>query len=127
MLYVILLNTCCVDQLLFTVQHELSKLQINHVKIFIFLCKMQDPFANVFCTLPPVLAVYRLENCFRASLAAKKTHMSLGRNPTRIFFLDFSIYMFGSPSYDVISSRGTLFWPETILASGGQTILPTRL
>jgi hypothetical protein len=27
------LNTCCVDQLLFTVQRELSKLQINHITI----------------------------------------------------------------------------------------------
>jgi hypothetical protein len=41
MLYVILLNTCCMDQLLFTVQRDLSKLQMNHVNFSIFLCKMQ--------------------------------------------------------------------------------------
>jgi hypothetical protein len=33
MMYVILLNTCCVNRLLFTVQHELSKLQMNHITI----------------------------------------------------------------------------------------------
>jgi hypothetical protein len=36
MLYVILVNTYRVDQLLFTVQCELSKLKINLVKIFYF-------------------------------------------------------------------------------------------
>jgi hypothetical protein len=39
MLYVILMNSCCVDQLIFTVQCELSKLQINTAKIFIFSAK----------------------------------------------------------------------------------------
>jgi hypothetical protein len=39
MLYVILVNTCHVDQLIFTVQCELSKLQINLVKISHFFCK----------------------------------------------------------------------------------------
>jgi hypothetical protein len=39
MLYVILMNSCCVDQLIFTVQCELSKLQINPAKIFIFSAK----------------------------------------------------------------------------------------
>jgi hypothetical protein len=39
MLYVILVNTCRVDQLIFTVQCELSKLQINLVKIFHFFYK----------------------------------------------------------------------------------------
>jgi hypothetical protein len=39
MLYVILVNTCRVDQLIFTMQCELSKLQINLVKIFIFAVK----------------------------------------------------------------------------------------
>jgi hypothetical protein len=38
MLYVILLNTCCVDQLLFTVQCELRKLQMIPVNFF---CKIQ--------------------------------------------------------------------------------------
>jgi hypothetical protein len=33
MLYVILVNTCSVDQLIFSVQCELNKLQINLVKI----------------------------------------------------------------------------------------------
>jgi hypothetical protein len=42
MLYVILVNTCRVDQLIFTVQCELSKLQINLVKIFHFFCKKQQ-------------------------------------------------------------------------------------
>jgi hypothetical protein len=42
MLYVILVNTCRVDQLIFTVQCELSKLQINFVKIFHFFCKKQQ-------------------------------------------------------------------------------------
>jgi hypothetical protein len=35
MLYVILLNTCCVDQLLFTVQCELRKLQMIPVIFFV--------------------------------------------------------------------------------------------
>jgi hypothetical protein len=39
MLYVILVNICCVDQLIFTVKCELSKLQINLVKIFHFSVK----------------------------------------------------------------------------------------
>jgi hypothetical protein len=39
MLYVILVNTCHVDQLIFTVQCELSKLQINLVKFFHFSVK----------------------------------------------------------------------------------------
>jgi hypothetical protein len=39
MLYVILVNTSHVDQLIFTVQCELNKLQINLVKIFHFFCK----------------------------------------------------------------------------------------
>jgi hypothetical protein len=39
MLYVILVNTCRVDQLIFFVQYELSKLQINLVKNFIFSVK----------------------------------------------------------------------------------------
>jgi hypothetical protein len=42
MLYVILVNTCRVDQLIFTVQCELNKLQINFVKIFYFFCKKQQ-------------------------------------------------------------------------------------
>jgi hypothetical protein len=42
MLYVILVNTCRVDQLIFTVQCELSKLQINLVKNFHFFCKKQQ-------------------------------------------------------------------------------------
>jgi hypothetical protein len=42
MLYVILVNICRVDQLIFTVQCELSKLQINLVKIFHFFCKKQQ-------------------------------------------------------------------------------------
>jgi hypothetical protein len=42
MLYVILVNTCRVDQLIFTMQCEFSKLQINLVKIFHFLCKKQQ-------------------------------------------------------------------------------------
>jgi hypothetical protein len=37
MLYVILVNICRVDQLIFTMQCEFSKLQINLVKIFHFL------------------------------------------------------------------------------------------
>jgi hypothetical protein len=37
MLYVILVNTCRVDQLIFTMQYELRKLQKNLVKIFHFL------------------------------------------------------------------------------------------
>jgi hypothetical protein len=41
MLYVILVNACRVDQLIFTVQCELIKLQINHDKIFNFFCKNQ--------------------------------------------------------------------------------------
>jgi hypothetical protein len=41
MLYVILVNTCRVDQLIFTVQCELSKLK-KLVKIFHFLCKKQQ-------------------------------------------------------------------------------------
>jgi hypothetical protein len=40
-LYVILLNTYCMDQLFFTSQRELSKLEMNNVKNFLFLCKMQ--------------------------------------------------------------------------------------
>jgi hypothetical protein len=39
MLYVILVNICRVAQLIFTVQCELSKLQINPVKIFHFSVK----------------------------------------------------------------------------------------
>jgi hypothetical protein len=39
MLYVILVNTCRVDQLIFTVQCELSKLQINLFKNFHFSVK----------------------------------------------------------------------------------------
>jgi hypothetical protein len=39
MLYVILVNTYRVDQLIFTVQCELRKLQINLVKNFHFFCK----------------------------------------------------------------------------------------
>jgi hypothetical protein len=39
MLYVILMNICRVDQLIFTVQCELNKLQINLVKKFYFFCK----------------------------------------------------------------------------------------
>jgi hypothetical protein len=39
MLYVILANTCRVDQLIFTVQCELSKLQINLVNFFHFFYK----------------------------------------------------------------------------------------
>jgi hypothetical protein len=39
MLYVILVNICRVNQLIFTVQCELSKLQINPVKIFHFSIK----------------------------------------------------------------------------------------
>jgi hypothetical protein len=42
MLYVILVNICCVDQLIFTVQCELSKLQINLVKKIHFFCKKQQ-------------------------------------------------------------------------------------
>jgi hypothetical protein len=42
MLYVILVNTCRVDQLIFTMQCELSKLQINIVKIFHFYVKKQQ-------------------------------------------------------------------------------------
>jgi hypothetical protein len=38
-LYVFLVNACCVDQLIFTVQCELSKLQINSNKIFNFSAK----------------------------------------------------------------------------------------
>jgi hypothetical protein len=33
------MNACRVDQLIFTVQYELSKLQINPAKIFIFFYK----------------------------------------------------------------------------------------
>jgi hypothetical protein len=39
MLYVILVNTCRVDQLIFTLQCELSKLQINLIKNFHFSIK----------------------------------------------------------------------------------------
>jgi hypothetical protein len=39
MLYVILVNISCVDQLVFTMQRELNKLQVNHVKFSHFLCK----------------------------------------------------------------------------------------
>jgi hypothetical protein len=39
MLYVILVNICRVDQLIFTVKCELSKLQINFVNFFHFFCK----------------------------------------------------------------------------------------
>jgi hypothetical protein len=42
MLYVILVNTCRVDQLIFTMQCELSKLQINIVKKFHFSVKKQQ-------------------------------------------------------------------------------------
>jgi hypothetical protein len=42
MLYVILVNTCRVDQLIFTVQCELSKLQKKFVKLFHFFCKKQQ-------------------------------------------------------------------------------------
>jgi hypothetical protein len=35
-------NTCCVDQLIFTMQYELNKLQINLVKIFYFSVKKQQ-------------------------------------------------------------------------------------
>jgi hypothetical protein len=37
--YVILVNICRVDQLIFTMQCELIKLQINPIKIFIFSVK----------------------------------------------------------------------------------------
>jgi hypothetical protein len=61
MLYVILVNACRVGQLIFTVQCELSKLQINPAKIFHFFCKKQQklicftvnrrflPFFRRFC------------------------------------------------------------------------------
>jgi hypothetical protein len=39
MFYVILMNACRVDQLMFTVQCESSKIQINPAKIFIFSTK----------------------------------------------------------------------------------------
>jgi hypothetical protein len=39
MLYAILVNTYRVDQLIFTVQCELSKLQIHPIKIFYFSVK----------------------------------------------------------------------------------------
>jgi hypothetical protein len=39
MLYVILVNTYHVDQLIFTVQRELRKLQINHVKNYLLFEK----------------------------------------------------------------------------------------
>jgi hypothetical protein len=42
MLYVILVNTYRMDQLIFTVQCELSKLQINLIKKFHFFCKKQQ-------------------------------------------------------------------------------------
>jgi hypothetical protein len=37
MLYIILVNISCVDQLVFTMQRELSKLQVNHATFFIFM------------------------------------------------------------------------------------------
>jgi hypothetical protein len=43
MLYVILVNTYRVDQLIFTVQCELNKLQINLVIFFYFFCKTAKP------------------------------------------------------------------------------------
>jgi hypothetical protein len=47
MLYVILVNTCHVGQLIFIVQYELSKLQINLVKNFHFFCKNgKDQFVS---------------------------------------------------------------------------------
>jgi hypothetical protein len=63
MLYVILVNTCRVDQLIFNVQCELSKLQINLVKVFHLFCKKQQKpvrfvvnrrFRAVFRRFPPV-------------------------------------------------------------------------
>jgi hypothetical protein len=39
MLYVILVDTCRVDELIFTIQYELSKLKIILVKIFHFYVK----------------------------------------------------------------------------------------
>jgi hypothetical protein len=48
MLYVILVNTCRVDQLIFTVQCEMSKQQINLVKKFhLFYKKQQKPVCFV--------------------------------------------------------------------------------
>jgi hypothetical protein len=47
MLYVILVNTCRVDQLIFVVHCEMSKLKINLVKFFHFFCKnSKTPFVS---------------------------------------------------------------------------------
>jgi hypothetical protein len=47
MLYVILVNTCRVDQLIFVVHCEMSKLKINLIKIFHFFCKnSKTPFVS---------------------------------------------------------------------------------
>jgi hypothetical protein len=50
--YVILLKTYCVDELVFTMQRELSKLHINPVIFYLFSCKIKngsyERFNNVF-------------------------------------------------------------------------------
>jgi hypothetical protein len=52
MVYVILLKTYCLDELVFTMQRELSKLHINPVIFYLFSCKIKngsyERFNNVF-------------------------------------------------------------------------------
>jgi hypothetical protein len=60
MLYVILVNTCRVDQLIFTMQCELNKLQINIIKTFHFSIKnsktgsFTDSLKRFFAGFSPV-------------------------------------------------------------------------
>jgi hypothetical protein len=97
MLYVILVNIYRVDQLIFTVQCELRKLQINPVKIFHFSVKNSEN-----------RLVSRKSRRFRAVFAGKPVQIQIDLNcPNRSIFTDFHRFT-GSKPLPV----GTVFPPK---------------
>jgi hypothetical protein len=91
MLHVILVNTCRVDQLIFTMQCELSKLQINLVNIFHFFCKKQQK--------PVRFAVNRrFRAAFRRFFTGKPVRIQIDLNwSNRSVFTGFYRFTVGKP------------------------------
>jgi hypothetical protein len=91
MLYVILANTCRVDQLIFTVQCELSKLQINLIIFFHFFYKKQQK--------PVCFAVNRrFRAVSRQFFTGKPIRIQIDLNwSNRLVFIGFHRFTDGKP------------------------------
>jgi hypothetical protein len=86
MLYVILVNTCRGDQLIFTVQCEMSKLQINILIFFIFSVKnrknridsrLTDGLERFFAGFSPVFHRFSVGKPFRIQIDLNLSNRSV--------------------------------------------------